>query len=186
MPAKLIYSVIMSLDGFHTDADGDYAWGEPDEEVHQFINDLERPIGTYLYGRRMYAEMVYWESAHTQPEQSPATLDFAHLWRAADKIVYSRTLEGVRSARTRLEREFDPLAVRALKASATADITVSGPTLATHAAGAGLIDEYHVFLTPLTLGAGQPGLPPGARERLRPLDQHTFASGVVHLHYGAA
>src|SRR5205807_554125 len=128
--AKLIYSAITSLDGYVADEDGNFDWAAPDEEVHAFVNDLERPVGTYLYGRRMYDTMVYWETAHTLADQSPVAQDFTEIWQAADKVVYSRTLETVSSARTRIERDFDPEAVRQMKARAGRDITVGGPELA--------------------------------------------------------
>src|SRR6266496_3913078 len=131
--AKLIYSVLGSLDGYFEDADGRFDWAAPDEDVHAFVNDLERPIGTYLYGRRMYETMVYWETAHTLPDQTPVIRDFAEIWRAADKVVYSRTLEAAASAKTRIERDFDPEAVRRMKASAERDISVGGPELAAQA-----------------------------------------------------
>ncbi len=131
--AKLIYAAITSLDGYIADADGSFDWAEPDEEVFTFINDLERPVGTYLYGRRMYEVMVYWETFPTRASPPPIERDFAELWQAADKIVYSRTLESVASARTRIEREFDPEAIRQLKATAARDITVNGPDLAAQA-----------------------------------------------------
>src|SRR6266571_4334829 len=150
--ARLIYSAITSLDGYVADEAGKFDWAAPDEEVHSFVNDLERPVGTYLYGRRMYEVMVFWEAAHTLADQPPFMRDFAEIWRAADKIVYSKTLETVSSARTRLERDFDPEAVRQLKARAGRDITVSGPDLAAQAITAGLVDEYHLFLTPIVVG----------------------------------
>src|SRR3954469_7550376 len=124
--AKLIYAAITSLDGYTEDQDGNFDWAAPDEEVHTFVNDLERPVGAYLYGRRMYETMVAWETPETFADQSPVTQDFAELWQAADKIVYSRTLDAVRSARTRIERDFDPEAVRQMKASAGRDISVGG------------------------------------------------------------
>ena len=181
--AKLIYSAIQSLDGFVADADGGFGWAAPDEELHQFVNDLERPVGTYLYGRRMYEVMAYWETAQAVAGQPPVMLDFAELWQAADKIVYSRTLAAVTSARTLLEREFDPGAVRALKASADRDITVGGPELAAQALEAGLVDELHLFLTPILVGAGTRSLPADLRLKLELVGERRFASGVVHLHY---
>ena len=181
--AKLIYSAIQSLDGYVADADGGFDWAAPDEELHRFVNDLERPVGTYLYGRRMYEVMASWETAHTVAGQSAVVLDFAELWRAADKIVYSTTLGAVTGARTRLEREFDPDAVRALKASAGRDITVGGPALAARALQAGLVDELHLFLTPIVVGAGTRALPANLRVELELVDERRFASGVVHLHY---
>jgi dihydrofolate reductase len=181
--AKLIYSAISSLDGFVADEDGNFDWAAPDEEVHSFVNDLERPVGTYLYGRRMYDVMAYWETAHTGADQPPVVRDFADIWQAADKIVYSRTLETVSSARTRIERAFDPEAVRQLKARAVRDLTVGGPELAAQAIEAGLVDEYHLFLTPVVVGGGTRSLPEGVRLELELLDERRFGSGVVHLHY---
>ena len=153
--AKLIYSAISSLDGYVADEDGNFDWAAPDEDVHRFVNDLERPVGTYLYGRRMYEVMVYWETAHTLADQPPFIQDFAELWQAADKIVYSKTLEKVSSARTRIERRFDPEAVRQLKARTGRDLTVGGPDLAAQAIKAGLVDEYHLFVAPIVVGGGK-------------------------------
>jgi dihydrofolate reductase len=181
--AKLIYSAIMSLDGFVADQDGNFGWAAPDEEVHSFVNDLERPVGTYLYGRRMYEVMVYWETADTIADQPPFIRDFAKIWQAADKIVYSTTLETVSSARTRIERDLDPEAVRQLKASSGRDISVGGPDLAAQAIKAGLVDEYHLFVTPIVVGGGKQSLPDNVRLRLELLDECRFGSGVVHLHY---
>jgi dihydrofolate reductase len=180
--AQLIYSAITSLDGFVADADGSFDWAVPDEEVHTFVNDLERPIGTYLYGRRMYEVMVGWETMPLD-DQPPFARDFAELWRAADKIVYSRTLETVSSARTRIERDFDPDAVRQLKAAAGHDISVGGPGLAAHAIKAGLVDEFHFFLTPIVVGSGKQSLPDHVRVKLELLDERRFGSGVVCLRY---
>src|SRR5450432_1146983 len=152
--AKLIYAAIASLDGYVEDEEGRFDWAAPDVEVHAFVNDLERPIGTYLYGRRMYETMVFWETVSTEAE--PAVIrDFAGIWRAAEKIVYSRALQTVSSARTRIEREFDRDAVRRLKQSSGADIAVGGAELAGHAIGAGLVDECHLFLCPIVVGGGK-------------------------------
>jgi dihydrofolate reductase len=181
--ARLIYSAITSADGYVADVDGRFDWAAPDEEVHAFVNDLERPIGTYLYGRRMYEVMAAWETLGAVPGQSAVMLDFAAIWKAADKIVYSRTLETVTSARTRIERDFDPEAVRRLKASATRDITVGGAGLAAHALRAGLVDECHLLLHPVIVGGGTPALPDHLRLGLELLDERRFGSGVVHLHY---
>jgi dihydrofolate reductase len=181
--AKLIYSAITSLDGYVADENGNFDWAAPDEEVHRFVNDLERPIGTYLYGRRIYETMVYWETAHTLPDQPPFIQDFAGIWQAADKIVYSKTLETPSSARTRIERDFDPDAVRRMKASAGRDITVGGSDLAAQAIKAGLVDEYHLFLTPIIVGGGKQSLPDNVRLELELLDERRFGNGVVHLHY---
>jgi dihydrofolate reductase len=181
--ARLIYSTIASLDGYVADTDGNFAWAAPDEAVHRFVNDLERPIGTYLYGRRMYEVMVYWETAHTLAGHPPFVSEFAGIWRSADKIVYSTTLADVSSARTRIERDFDPAAVRRLKAGARQDISVGGPHLAAHAINAGLVDEYHLFVAPVVVGGGTRSLPDGASVGLELLDERSFESGVVHLHY---
>jgi dihydrofolate reductase len=183
--AKLIYSAITSLDGYVADEEGEFDWSAPDEEVHRFINDLERPIGTYLYGRRMYEVLVYWETAHRIPDQPPVLLDFAEIWQAADKIVYSKTLETVSSARTRIERDFDPDEVRRLKASAERDLTVGGPDLAAQAIRAGLVDEYQLFFTPIVVGGGKQSLPDGVRVDLELVDERRFGNGVVHLRYRA-
>jgi dihydrofolate reductase len=178
--ARLIYSAIASLDGYVEDEDGNFDWAAPDDEVHAFVNDLERPVGTYLYGRRMYETMVYWETA---AGAAPVVRDFAEIWRAADKVVYSTTLETVSSARTRIERDFDPDAVRRLKATAGRDVTVGGPGLAAQAIGAGLVDECHLFLVPAVVGGGKRALPDGVRLELELLDERRFGSGVVHLHH---
>jgi len=181
--AKLIYSAITSLDGYVADEDGKFDWAEPDEEVHTFVNDLERPVGTYLYGRRMYEVMVAWEAVHPLPEQQPFIKDFAEIWQAADKIVYSKTLETVSSARTRIERDFDPETVRQMKATAGRDITVGGPDLAAHAIRAGLVDECHLFVAPIAVGGGKRALPNNVCLKLELLDERRFGNGVVHLHY---
>jgi dihydrofolate reductase len=179
--AKLIYSAITSLDGYVADVDGNFDWAAPDEEVHTFINDLERPVGTYLYGRRIYQVMAVWETDHTLADQSPVMRDFAQIWQAADKIVYSRTLETVSSARTRIERDFDPGAVRQMKAAH--DLSVGGPDLAAQAIRAGLVDEWHVFVAPIVVGGGTRFFPNDVRLKLELLDQRRFAGGMVHLHY---
>jgi dihydrofolate reductase len=181
--AKLIYSALASLDGFVEDEDGGFDWAAPDDEVHAFVNDLERPIETHLYGRRMYETMVFWETAAIDAEQSVAR-DFAEIWRAADKIVYSRTLDTASSARTRIEPEFDPGAIRRLKESSDRDLTIGGAELAGRAMAEGLVDECHLFLHPIVVGGGKRALPLGVRIRLELLDEHRFGSGVVHLHYG--
>jgi dihydrofolate reductase len=180
--AKLIYLALTSLDGFVEDGDGKFDWAAPDEEVHAFVNDLARPIGTYLYGRRMYETMAFWEIAPTLADQPLFVKDFAQIWRAADKIVYSTTLEAVSSARTRIERDFDPEAVRQMKSRAERDITVGGATLAAQAFKAGLIDECHLFLAPIVVGGGKRSLP-GNRLELELLDERRFGKGMVHLHY---
>ena len=178
--AKLIYSAIASLDGYIEDETGAFDWSAPDEEVHAFVNDLERSISTYLYGRRMYETMVYWE---THDDQGAVARDYAEMWRAADKVVYSRTLQTVSSARTRIERGFDRDAVRRLKQSAGADIAVGGAELAGHAIGTGLVDECHLFLCPIVVGGGKRALPDNVRAQLELLDERRFRNGVVHLHY---
>jgi dihydrofolate reductase len=181
--AKLIYSAITSLDGYIADEDGNFDWAMPDEEVHTFVNDLERPVGTYLYGRRMYEVMVGWETADTLADQRPVMRDFAAIWQAADKVVYSRTLETVASARTRIERDFDPEAVRQMKAAAGRDLTVGGPDLAAEAFKAGLVDECHLFLAPMVVGGGTQSLPDNVRLKLELLDERRFGNGMVHLRY---
>ena len=181
--ARLIYSAIMSLDGYVADEDGNFDWAEPDEEVHAFINDLDRPVGTYLYGRRMYETMAGWETAHTLADQPPFTKDFAEIWQAADKIVYSKTLESVSSARTRIERDFGPETVRQMKTSAGRDISVGGPDLAAQAIKAGLVDEFHLFVTPVVVGGGTQLLPDGVRLQLQLVGERRFGNGVVYLHY---
>jgi dihydrofolate reductase len=181
--AKLIYSAIASLDGYVADEDGNFDWAMPDEEVHRFVNDLERPVGTYLYGRRMYEVMGYWETAHTLADQPPFVQDFAEIWQAADKIVYSKTLETVSSARTRIERDFDPEVVRQLKAAAGRDLTVGGPDLAAQAIKAGLVDELQLFVAPTVVGGGKQSLPNNVRLQLDLLDERRFGNGMVYLRY---
>jgi dihydrofolate reductase len=181
--AKLIYSAIASLDGYVEDEQGKFDWAMPDDEVHAFVNDLERPIGTYLYGRRMYETMLVWETIDTDTDQSDGMREFAELWRPAEKVVFSRTLQTVTTARTRIEREFDPNVVGQLKQTSASDITVGGAQLAAQALAAGLVDECHLFLNPIIVGGGKRALPEGVRARLELLDGRSFASGVVHLHY---
>jgi dihydrofolate reductase len=181
--ASLIYSAIASLDGYIEDEDGNFGWAAPDEEVHAFVNDLERSIGTYLYGRRMYETMAVWETDPSLAAGSEVTRDYAAIWQAAEKVVYSRTLEDAPTARTRIEREFDPDAVRAVKDTADADLSVGGPTLAAEAFRAGLLDECHLFVTPVIVGGGKPALPSDVRIELELLGENRFAGGVVHLHY---
>jgi dihydrofolate reductase len=181
--ANLIYSAIASLDGYVADEDGNFGWAEPDEEVHSLVNDLERHVGTYLYGRRMYEVMVAWETIGTVGDQPPFVQDFAEIWRAADKIVYSKTLQTVSSAKTRIERDFDPEAVKRMKAAAERDITVGGPHLAAQAIKAGLVDEYHLFLTPVVVGGGRQSLPADVRLELELLDERRFGGGMVYLRY---
>jgi dihydrofolate reductase len=181
--AKLIFSAICSLDGYVEDASGAFDWSAPDAEVHAFVNDQERSVGTYLYGRRMYETMVSWATAPTSGDHEPAVLDYAAVWQAADKVVYSTTLAEATSDRTRIERTFDPGAVRALKAESERDLSVGGPALAAHALRAGLVDELHLFLSPVVVGGGKPALPNGVRLDLDLRDERRFANGVVHLHY---
>ena len=181
--AKLIYLAIASLDDYVADEDGNFDWAVPDEEVHAFINDLDRSLGTYLYGRRMYETMVGWETDHTLAEQSPVMRDFAQIWQAAEKIVYSRTLEAVSTARTRIERDFEPDAVRQMKASAQRDMIVGGADLAAHAFRARLVDECHLFVVPIVVGGGKRSLPDDVRVKLELLDERRFEGGVVYLHY---
>jgi dihydrofolate reductase len=180
---KLIYSAITSLDGYIEDEDGNFDWAAPDEEVHGFVNDLERSVGTYLYGRRMYETMVYWETAQTDAGQPPCIRDFTELWQAADKIVYSRSLEAVSGAKTRIEREFDPSVIREMKATLDRDISVGGPDLAAHAFRAGLVDECQLFLTPVLVGGGKRALPDNVHLQLELLSERRFRSGVVFLRY---
>jgi len=180
---KLIYAAIASLDGYVEDEEGNFDWAAPDGEVHAFVNDLERPIGTYLYGRRMYETMVFWEGVDTGTGQPAAMRDFAEIWRAAEKIVYSRSLETVSSARTRIERDLDPDAVRRLKETSQTDITIGGGVLAGRALALGLVDECHLFFTPIVVGGGKRALPDNVRAPLELLDERRFRSGVVHLRY---
>ncbi len=184
--AKLIYSAIASLDGYVEDEDGKFDWAEPDEEVHAFINDLERPVRTYLYGRRLYETMAGWETDPSLAEHSPVMRDFAAIWQAAEKIVYSRTLEAVSTTRTRIEREFHPDAIRREKEAASSDLIVGGAGLAAEAFRAGLVDELHLFLTPVLVGGGKHALPEGVSLRLELLDEHRFRSGTVFLRYRSA
>lgn len=181
--ARLIYIANTSVDGYTEDPDGSFDFTEPDEEVHGYINDLVRPVGTFLYGRRMYETMRYWEDNGTGPEDRPVSHDFATIWRATDKVVYSASLEAADSARTRLERSFEPAAVRALKESATTDVGIGGPTIAASAFAAGLIDQVDLFVAPIAIGGGKPALPAGQRVRLELAAEHRFASGAVHLRY---
>jgi dihydrofolate reductase len=181
--AKLIYAAITSLDGYVNDEDGNFGWAKPDEEVHSFVNELERPIGTYLYGRRMYEVLRYWEDPDDLDAQPSYIQDYAGIWQAADKVVYSSSLESPSTARTRIEREFDPAAVGRMKEGAGADLSVGGPTLAAEALRAGLVDELHQFLNPVVVGGGTAWLPAGLRLELELLDERRFAGGVVHLHH---
>lgn len=181
--ARLIYSAIASLDGYVADRNGNFDWAEPDEEVHRFVNDLERPVTTYLLGRRMYEVLVFWENLPAFAEQPDFIQDFARIWKGANKIVYSRTLTSVSSARTRIEHDFDPEAIRRIKATSEGEITVGGPELAAGAFKAGLVDEVHLLFCPIIVGGGKAALPSDVTLALELLDEHRFASGVVHLHY---
>jgi dihydrofolate reductase len=178
--AELIYTAITSLDGYIADEDGNFDWSEPSEEVHTFVNDLERSVGTYLIGRRLYNVMVVWE---TIDDPHPIMQNYARIWRAADKIVFSRSLETVSSERTRIERSFDPDAIRTLKASTDRDIGIGGPTLAAHAFAAGVVDEVGLFLSPIIVGGGTRGLPDDVRLGLDLLDERRFENGTVYLRY---
>jgi dihydrofolate reductase len=180
---KLIYSAIASADGYVEDADGTFGWAEPDEEVFRLVNDLERPIGTYLYGPRMYETMLPWETDHAVPGQPSYVQEFAGIWQAADKVVFSTTLESVSSARTRIERDFDPGTVRQLKSATGRDMTVGGADLAGQALRAGLVDELQLFLVPVAVGGGKPALPRGVRLDLELLETRRFAGGTIFLRY---
>ena len=180
---KLIYSAIASADGYVEDAAGSFDWAAPDEELHSFVNDLERPVGTYLYGRRMYETMLYWETAHTVPGQPSFVREFTGIWQAAGKIVFSKTLTSVSNARTRIEPNFDPGMVRQLKRATEHDMTVGGADLAGQAIKAGLVDELQLFLVPIVVGGGKRALPNGVRSDLELLDTRRFASGAVYLRY---
>jgi dihydrofolate reductase len=178
---KLIYSALASLDGYVADTQGRFDWAEPDEEVHAFVNDLERPVGTYLYGRAMYEVMVAWEAL--DPAGKPVIEEYQEIWKDADKVVFSRTLDSVTSARTRLEPEFDPEAVREMKRHSDRDVSVGGPNLAAEAIRAGLVDEYHLFLAPVIVGGGKRMFPDDDRVDLALLDERRFGSGFVYLGY---
>ena len=182
--AKLIYVANVSLDGYIEDADGRFEWTEPSDEVFTFITDLVRPVGTYLFGRRMYETMAVWETQPALAAQSELMADFANVWQAADKIVYSTTLHVVSTGNTRLERRFDPDSLRAMKTSADSDMTVGGRTLAAHAFNAGLVDECQLFIYPVLVGDGKSAFPSDARVQLELLEEHRFGNGVVYLRYG--
>ncbi len=181
--ANLIYSAISSLDGYIEDRSGSFDWAAPDEDVHKFINDLERSAGTYLYGRRMYEMMIVWETDPNLAADSPITQDFAEIWQAADKIVYSKTLKTASTRRTQVMRDFDPAAIRQLKQTSKEDILIGGPELAAQAFRAGLIDECHLFLTPIIVGGGKPSLPDNVRLQLELLEERRFGNGTVFLRY---
>jgi dihydrofolate reductase len=181
--AKLIYSAIASLDGYIEDAEGNFGWAAPDDEVHAFVNDLERNVGTFLYGRRMYETMVFWDRPPDPAVLPPVEQDFARIWQAADKIVYSKTLTSPASGKTRIEREFDAETVRQLKETASRDLTIGGPELAAQAIAAGLVDEYQLFFVPVIVGGGKRFLPDRVRESLELLDERRFGNGSVYLYY---
>jgi len=180
---KRIYSAIASLDGYVADEQGNFDWAAPDDELHAFVNDLERGIGTYLYGRRMYETMVFWETALDAPDQPAFVREYAEIWQAADKVVYSSTLQAVASARTRIERSFDPQAVRKLKATSARDISIGGPHLAAEAIRSGLVDEYRQLMVPVIVGGGNRWLPDGVRIDLELVDERRFDGGVVASRY---
>jgi dihydrofolate reductase len=179
---KLIYSAIASLDGYIEDEHGSFDWGGPDEEVHSFVNDLERAVGTHLYGRRLYEVMTYWQTIDLSGQPSYIR-GFAEIWQAADKVVYSRTLKTPSTPRTRIEREFEPAAVRELKAAAERDLLIGGAELAAHAFAAGLVDECHLFLAPILVGGGKRALPEGVRLELDLVDERSFGNGMVFLRH---
>ncbi len=181
--AHLIYSALMSLDGYIEDPDGNFDWAAPDDETHQYINDLERAAGTYLFGRRMYETMLVWETDPSLAASSPIAREFAEIWQAADKIVYSKTLEAVSTRKTRIQRDFDPDAIRQMKASARQDISIGGPDLAAHAFRSGLVDECHLFLAPILVGGGKPALPDNIRLELKLLEERRFGNGMLYLRY---
>ena len=181
--AKLIYVSNVSLDGYIEDEHGNFDWTEPDDEVFAFITDLVRSVGIYLYGRRLYETMAVWETDSTLAAQSELMGDFANVWQAADKVVYSTTLDAVPTAKTQLERHFDPDSVRDMKASATSDLTVGGAKLAARAFKAGLVDECHLFIYPVLIGGGKPSLPGDTRAELELLDERRFSNGAVYLRY---
>jgi dihydrofolate reductase len=183
--AKLIYDAFTSLDGYVADETGNFDWAELDDEVYAFINSRERRIGTYLFGRKMYETMAVWETPEVIPHLTPAALEYAPIWQAAEKIVYSTTLQRVTTARTRLERRFEADVVRELKAGATRDVAVGGPTLAAHAIRAGLVDEYHLLIAPIIAGSGNPYLPGKVRVKLELFDERRFDNGLVHVRYRA-
>jgi dihydrofolate reductase len=183
--ASLVYLINCSLDGYIEDESGAFDWGKPDREVHQFVNDLVRPVETYLYGRRMYQVMSYWEQPEVMDDQEPQIQDFARIWRGAEKVVFSRNLETVSSERTRLERNFDPLAIQKMKDSARADLAIGGADLAGQAMRAGLVDEYQLLFWPVIVGGGKRALPDAFRANLELVAERRFATGVVFVHYRA-
>jgi len=183
--ASLSYSILASLDGYVEDRSGRFDWAAPDAEVHAFVNELERPASTHLYGRRMYETMRYWEDPPGLAGAPPHIQEYAAIWQAAEKVVYSRTLRSATTARTRIEREFDAEVVRRLKDETAGEISIGGPELAGQAIAAGLVDEYHLFLVPVLVGGGKRALPDGVRAELEPVDERRFANGTVYLHYRA-
>jgi dihydrofolate reductase len=184
--AKLVYSAIASLDGYVADADGNFDWAAPDAEVHAFVNDLERPVGTYLYGRRMYETMVYWADPGLLDDEEPVVRDFARIWQAAGKVVYSTTLESPSTPRTRVERRLDPDAVRRLKAESTRNLTIGGAEVAGQALRAGLVDELQLLAAPVLVGGGTRALPDEVRSELELLEERRFGNGTVFLRYRVA
>lgn len=180
---KLIYSMITSLDGYVADANDNFDWGTPDETLHTFVNEYASSIGTYIYGRKMYEVMVYWETAHELPNEPDVIHDFARQWQAAEKIVYSSTLQSVSSARTRILREFDPEFIQNLKVETDHDITIDGPHIAEHALRTGLVDEIHAFVSPVIVGGGNAFYPDDLRLDLELLEHRSFPNGVVFLRY---
>lgn len=181
--AKLIYSALGSLDGYVEDASGTFEWAAPDEEVHAFANELERPVGTYLYGRRMYETMVFWETVDPDGDSPAVAREFAAIWQAAEKVVYSRTLTTVSSSRTRIERELAPDVIERMKQSSGSDISIGGAELAGQAIAAGLVDELQLLLVPVLVGGGKRALPNDVRAALELLDERRFQSGAVFLRY---
>jgi dihydrofolate reductase len=181
--AQLIYSAICSLDGYVEDASGTFDWAAPDEEVHAFVNDLERPIGTYLYGRRMYETMKFWETVDPNGDGPTVPRDFAAIWQAAEKVVYSRTLDTISTARTRIERELGTEGIERMKRCSSSDIGIGGAELAGQAIGAGLVDELQLLLVPVVVGGGKRALPKDSHVELELLDERRFHSGVVFVRY---
>jgi dihydrofolate reductase len=182
---RLIYAAMTSLDGYIEDTDGNFHWAKPDEEVHAFANDLERGVGTYLYGRRLYEVMSYWQSVDLAGDEHPVIRDYAGIWQTTDKLVFSRTLKSASTPRTRIEPEFDVEAVRQMKARSERDMSVGGRTLAALAIKAGLVDEYHLLMSPVLVGGGKPALPDGVHAALELVSTRRFGNGVVHVHYRA-
>jgi dihydrofolate reductase len=181
--AKLIYVANVSLDGYVEDTDGRFDWTQPSDEVFAHITELVRPIGTHLYGRRMYETMAAWEFDPSLAAQSEMATEFADLWKTAEKIVYSTSVSAVSTAGTHLERRFDPGMVRARKASAATDLMIAGSTLAAQAFDAALVDEYHLFMYPVLLGGGKPAFSGSGFIQLELLEEHRFEDGAVHLGY---